>query len=41
MINVFFYVLISSIKWGHLKNLEPNSTTTLFFTNPMGSSGTP
>ena len=25
MIDVFFYVLISSVKWGHLENLDPNS----------------
>ena len=32
MINVFFYVLISSVKWGHLENFEPNSTNTIFST---------
>ena len=30
MINVFFYVLISSVKWGHLENFEPNSINTIF-----------
>ena len=34
----FFYVLISSVKWGHLENLDPNSTNTIFSTNPIGSS---
>ena len=34
-------VLISSVKRGHLENLEPNSTNTTFSTNPTGSSGTP
>ena len=33
-----FYVLISSVKWGHLENLDPNSTNTIVSTNPMGSS---
>ena len=33
-------VLINSVKWGHLGNLDPNSTNTIFSTNPMGSSGT-
>ena len=33
-------VLIRSIKWGHLGNLDPNSTNTSFSTTPMGSSGT-
>ena len=33
-------VLISSVKWGHLGNLESNSTNTIFSTNPMASSET-
>ena len=33
-----FYVLISSVKWGHLENLDPNSMNTIFSANPMGSS---
>ena len=33
-----FCLCISSVKWGHLENLEPNSTNTIFSTNPMGSS---
>ena len=33
-----FYILISSVKWGHLENLDPNSTNTILSTNPMGSS---
>ena len=37
MINVF-YVLISSVKWGHLENLEPNSIKAISQPNPMGSS---
>ena len=32
MINVFFYVLISSVKWGHLENFELNSINTIFST---------
>ena len=28
----------SSVKWGHLAHLEPNSTHKIFSTNPMGSS---
>ena len=32
MINVFFYVLISSVKWGHLENFELNSINTVFST---------
>ena len=24
-----FYVLISSVKWGHLENLDPNSKNTI------------
>ena len=31
-----FYILISSVKWGHLEHLDPNSTNTIFSTNPMG-----
>ena len=27
-----FYVFISSVKWGHLENFEPNSTNTIFST---------
>ena len=27
-----FYVLISSVKWGHLENFEPNSISTIFST---------
>ena len=27
-----FYVLISSVKWGHLENFEPNSINTIFST---------
>ena len=30
----------SSVKWGHLENLDPNSTNTILSTNPMGSSST-
>ena len=30
--------LNSSVKWGHLAYLDPNSTNTIFSTNPMGSS---
>ena len=26
--------------WGHLAHFEPNSTNTIFSTNPMGSSST-
>ena len=26
------------VKWGHLAHLDPNSTNTIFSTNPMGSS---
>ena len=33
-------VLISSVKWGHLENLDPTPTNTSFSTNPIGSSGT-
>ena len=33
MINVLFCVLISSAKWGHLENLEPNSINTIPSTN--------
>ena len=29
MINVFFPALISSVKLGHLENLEPNSINTI------------
>ena len=29
---MYFYVLISSVKWGHLENFEPNSTNTIFST---------
>ena len=29
----------SSVKWGHLGNFDPAPTNTIFFTNPMGSSG--
>ena len=29
---MFFYVLISSVKWGHLENFEPNSINTIFST---------
>ena len=29
---------LSSVKWGHLAYLEPNSTNTILSTNPMGSS---
>ena len=29
---------VSSVKWGHLAHLDPNSTNTIFSTNPMGSS---
>ena len=32
MINVFFCVLRSSVKWGHLENFEPNSIITIFST---------
>ena len=32
-------VLISSVKWGHLGNLDLSSTNTIFSTSPMGSSG--
>ena len=28
----FFYVLISSVKWGHLENFELNSINTIFST---------
>ena len=28
---------ISSVKWGHLAHLDPNSTKTIFSTNTMGS----
>ena len=28
----------SSVKWGHLENLDPNSANTILSTNPMGSS---
>ena len=31
-------VIISSVKWGHLAHLDPNSTNTILSTNPMGSS---
>ena len=34
----FFCVLISSVKCGHLENLEPSSINTIISTNPMGSS---
>ena len=27
-----FLFLISSVKWGHLENFEPNSTNTIFST---------
>ena len=30
----------SSVKWGHLAHLDPNSTNTILPTNPMGSSST-
>ena len=30
-----------SILWGHLARFEPNSTNTIFSTNPMGSSSPP
>ena len=30
----------SSVKWGHMGNFDPNSTNTIFSTNPMGSFGT-
>ena len=33
-------VLISSVKWGHLRNLDLSSTNTVFSTTPMGLSGT-
>ena len=40
MINVLF-VLMSSVKWGHLGNFELKSTNTIFLTkNPMWSSKT-
>ena len=29
----------SSVKWGHMGNFDPTPTNTVFFTNPMGSSG--
>ena len=29
---------LSSVKWGHLAHLDPNSTNTILSTNPMGSS---
>ena len=29
------------ILWGHLAHFEPNSTNTIFSTNPMGSSSPP
>ena len=35
-----FYALTSSVKWGHLENLDLNSTNTILSTNPMGSSST-
>ena len=28
----------SSVKWGHMAHLEPNSMNTIFSTNTMGSS---
>ena len=28
----------SSVKWGHLAHLDPNSTNTILSTNPVGSS---
>ena len=30
------FLLSSSVKWGHLAHFEPNSTNTIFSTNPMG-----
>ena len=33
-----FGVLISSVKWGHLENLEPSSINTISRPIPMGSS---
>ena len=30
----------SSVKWGHLANLDPNSTNTILPTSPMESSST-
>ena len=38
MINVFFCVLINSVKWDHLENLDPNSKNTILSTHTMGSS---
>ena len=35
-----FYVLISSVKWGHLAHLDPTPTNTISPTNPMGPSST-
>ena len=32
------HVSASSVKWGHLAHLDPNSTNTIFTTNTMGSS---
>ena len=41
MIHVFFYVLISSVKWDHLENFELKSINTFFLDqNPIGSSST-
>ena len=30
--------IVRSVKWGHLAQLDPNSTNTIFSTNTMGSS---
>ena len=35
-----FTLRMSSVKWGHLGHLDPNSANTILSTNPMGSSGT-
>ena len=29
----------SSVKWGRMVNFDPNSTNTIFSTNPMGHLG--
>ena len=34
-----FYVLISSVKWGHLANLDPTSTNTIFLPTIWGQLG--
>ena len=35
-----FCLCISSVKWDHMGNFDPNSTNTISPTNPVGSSGT-